>query len=642
MEPQVKRPTFDALTSLVLEFYSSPDQINAKTLNGLTALHIAIMNRNVSGVQQLLERGADPMIPPPESIALSTLDLTRKHVILYGNQVLLKGQIPRSFREYGRKSTTISSLIYNSRQWPHASFLWPRISKLYEAVEPFLGQMRMIAHEDSKRILMQTTVHNIINNTIDNAGHAWLQLDQDEDQFKAVLEYQEHINSLLHPWFMAEARIGMTASSAESEGPRGDFLMGNNISRARADVPWLAFFGNLGVQEIQQAALFDIALREIGNGEQSEVKILGWREGLEKYFKSRKPEDLPISPLLVKYPFSLRHIYESCLKLEGFPLSGVKHVLSCLRFMGAPAHKFSCDDPPPMSAEEFRNFHLQTLQGNPKQVESLRPTIGVRVKCACHNDAIPKIPLETLEKLFPPEVSRTHFVEEDCDQARIDGRNSSSKPSTSAFIDQDAPLEDGDHGDIPEIVRSSVHLDVETADKSSETEHLGFFCAGRACASKVLTNTFIKGLKLRCGPCVIANFCEDCGNSHIHPQLYVHFMFPYGESQLSWPEYEEMQKDGKSIRQVVWEIATLTEDGNIEFESEGGLQMSAHDKSEYDMDGLAEMLERNMKITEPQGTASDAEPYLKGQSLGRRQNEEEAEGKEQRELLRAMVRWTAG
>ncbi|KAF4632467.1 hypothetical protein G7Y89_g5656 [Cudoniella acicularis] len=614
-ELQLKRSTFDALTSLILEFYPSPEQINAKTSKGLTALHIAIMNRNLSGVQLLLEHGADPMLPPPESIAPSTLELSRKYVLLYGNQVLMRGQIPRFWREHGKRSTTISRLIYNAGQWPNESAMWPTIAKLYDAVEPFLGQMRMIGHEDAKRIAMQTTVHKIVLGLANvpqlHTGHR-----DEESIFKAILEYQEHVNNLLQPWFMAEARMEMRPLPDETEGLKHNFNAEAIMYNALANVPWLAFFGSMGIQEIQQAALFDVILRDIEESQQRGFNEEDeWRKDLVKYLKSRKPADLPISPLLVKYPHPLKYIYEGFLKMERFPFSGVKHVLACLRFMDAGAHpeKFSRDDPPPMSAEEFRSFHLQTLQGNALRIERLRPTLAVAIKCACHNDKIPKIPLRILDKWLKPKTAG-YAPSKENHQAREEDIETSGGTSEPLPLKEDSVVRTKDR-DTSEEVSSGE----DNYDTSAETEHFGIFCASRSCAPKIWTNTFIKG---------------SVKKTHTHPQLYVHRMYPYEESEFSLSEYEKMHKNGKSIEQTVWGSGKLKENGKIELEGNSRHKAAKIDRSEYSLKEFAVIVEKGMKSKGREDNYPENEEGVEG-------DQDEDEEKEKLELVKTMLRWTA-
>ena len=69
---------FDALTALVLKYFSEPNHVNARHVSGLTPLHVAIADKKLSAVRLLLDAGADVSISPGPG--KSTISMARSHI----------------------------------------------------------------------------------------------------------------------------------------------------------------------------------------------------------------------------------------------------------------------------------------------------------------------------------------------------------------------------------------------------------------------------------------------------------------------------------------------------------------------------------------------------------------------------------
>lgn len=502
---------FDALTALVLKHFSEPNHVNARHVSGLTPLHVAIANKNLSAVRLLLDAGADVSIPPGPG--KSTISMARSHVLLFGNQLLTPGQIPQPLQDLAKRSSAIASLIYRASSELEHVPMYSAILKIYEAIEPFIAQMRQLEHTSSKMLGLETMVLRIISqHHPDTAGN----------DMKDTFEYQQLMNSLVQPWIMVEAAIGFMPSSEP--------LVGDNDNRhdaslsAAKNVPWLGEFSPIGIDHIQQAALFEVILQALGDGHEISNRADPHMDRYMAYSKSRNSADLPDSPMLVRYPYPLKDIYESVLKLKFIESYDTQGILSCLRYLdsGANPDRFSAADPPAMTKEEFQEFHLQILQGQELRLEDLRATLQVRAKCGCHNHKIRKITVPRLELLTQPMRAMSNTSSERPDEIPVAPSDNSESPTAgdTALETSQQPHKEFDVGDLQESL-PTVGSSLEVYNDGL-VKHFGIFCAGVACANKVWSHSFIRGDRARCLPCQTASFCEGCMESHAHPRLYVH------------------------------------------------------------------------------------------------------------------------
>ena len=268
--------------------------------------------------------------------------------------------------------------------------------------------MNLFTHEKSREVALQSVVHEIVK---DYPFQFDSSLGNGESPLERVLECREHFNNLLQPWFMSKAVIEFRALTTDPEG-HVEASSEGEMQAASRDVPWIRIFSRIGIFEIQRAALFEVVLRDLRDrGQDAEANDLV-REQYTAYAKSGDLEDLPVSPVVVKYPSPLKSIYESLLKLAQFPPSSTKHVIKCLRFLSRASDldRFSPDDPPAMDAEEFKKFHLETLQGRVLALGIVNPVIYLQITCSYHNNKIRKLTDDYLDQMMhrgvvpePPE-----------------------------------------------------------------------------------------------------------------------------------------------------------------------------------------------------------------------------------------------
>lgn len=548
---------FDALTALILKHFSEPDHVNARHVSGLTPLHVAIANKNLSAVRLLLDAGADVSIPPgPEQ---STLSMARSHILLFGNQLLTPGQISQPFQDLAKRSSAIVGLIYRASPKLEHVPMYSAILKLYEAIEPFIAQMRQLEHTSSKMLGLETIILRIIGQ-----HHP----DTTGDDMKDTFEYQQLVNSLVQPWIMVEATVGFIPSSEPHVGDndkRHDALLS-----AAKNVPWLGEFSPIGIYHIQQAALFEVILQALGDGHEISNRADSHMNRYMAYSKSRNSADLPDSPMLVRYPSPLKDIYERVLKLKLIESYDTQGILRCLRYLdsGANPDRFSAADPPAMTKKEFQEFHLQILQGQELRLEDLRATLQLRAKCGCHNHKIRKITVRRLELLTQSMRAMSNTSSERPDEipVALSDNSESATAGETALDTSQQPYKKFDIGDLRESlpnVGSSLGV-----HNNGLVEHFGIFCAGVACANKVWSHSFIRGDRARCLPCETASFCEGCMENHAHPRLYVHGVKFERNSQISEKEYEKMKAAGRFVEQTVWEHGWLDESEQLTFDGE--------------------------------------------------------------------------
>ncbi|KAH7313978.1 hypothetical protein B0I35DRAFT_480614 [Stachybotrys elegans] len=511
---------FDAFTALILKHFHEPEHVNAKNSSGLMPLHVAIGNKNLSAVELLLDAGANASIPPEPGN--TTLAMARSQVLLFGNQLLTPGQIPQQLRDVAKRSSAILSLIYRqSHQLEHVP-VYSTILRLYEAIEPYIEQMRQLEHTSSQMLGLETIVLRIINQHHHAMG-----------DMKDIFEYQQLLNSLVEPWIMVEATIGFVSVGVNDK--RRDGLLS-----AATHIPWLGEFSAIGVDHIQQAALFEVVLQALEDGDKAFSMADSYMKRYFAYSNSRDPADLPESPMLVRYPYPLKDIYERILKFQFIDLHGTRDILRCLRYLdkGANPDRFSAVDPPAMTKAEFREFHLQILQEQDLRLEDLRAALRVSAKCGCHNHKIRKFDLLGLELLTQPRSGISSQPEE----IPAVSLNVFEKASAGAAVLETAeqPYEEFDMRDLQDSLPTEGSGPAAQGDEL--VEHFGIFCAGVACANKIWSQSFIRG--------------------------YVHGIATDRNSEISVGEHEKMMDEGCFVEQIVWETGWLDKSGQLTFEDE--------------------------------------------------------------------------